>query len=32
VHKRVVARHELKHAKANLGRTTDYLASASGAS
>jgi acyl-CoA dehydrogenase len=32
VHKRVVARHELKHAKAKLGRTTTYLASASGAS
>ena len=31
VHKRVVARHELKHAKANLGRITDYLANATGA-
>ena len=27
VHKRVVARHELKHAKAGLGRAADYLAS-----
>jgi acyl-CoA dehydrogenase len=27
VHKRVVARHELKQAKAGLGRAADYLAS-----
>jgi acyl-CoA dehydrogenase len=27
VHKRVVARHELKQAKAHLGRAADYLVS-----
>ena len=32
VHKRVVARQELKQAKANLGRAADYLANATGAS
>jgi acyl-CoA dehydrogenase len=31
VHKRVVARHELKQARANLGRAADYLANAAGA-
>ena len=32
VHKRVVARHELKQAKAGLGRAADYLANFTGAS